>query len=176
MYCESFPFCIVRSTPILGIQWMHVWFIHLFIQVAPTLGTGLMSDISYTVTFTGSSTTLQFTMTTCNFTNNCILRVLGTELSPSDTYTVSVVASNIIGSGTAAVFPIIPPHNNSSQQLLFSYFRLSTYMQWSLHHHHRHVTLFIQSKTLIAATVCFNCLYLVATCMDINHCSGTLYF
>ena len=66
-----------------------------------------MSDISYTVTFTGSSTSLQFTMTTCNSTNYCILRsrVNGSELSPSDTYTVSVVASNIVGSGTAAVFP-----------------------------------------------------------------------
>ena len=31
--------------------------------------------------------------------------VNGSELSPSDTYTVSVVASNIVGSGTAAVFP-----------------------------------------------------------------------
>ena len=85
-------------------QWMHVWFIHYSIQVAPTLGTGLMSDISYTVTFTGSSTSLQFTMTTCNSTNYCTLRVNGSELSPSDTYTVSVVASNIVGSGTAAVF------------------------------------------------------------------------
>ena len=65
----------------------------------------IMSDISYTVTFTGSSTPLQFTMTTCNSTNYCTLRVLGSELSPSDTYTVSVVASNIVGSGTAAVFP-----------------------------------------------------------------------
>ena len=64
-----------------------------------------MPDISYTVTFTGSSP-LQFTMTTCNSTNYCTLRVLGSELlSPSDTYTVSVVASNIVGSGTAAVFP-----------------------------------------------------------------------
>ena len=63
-----------------------------------------MSNISYTVTFTGSSTPLQFTMTTCNSTN-CTLRVLGSELSPSDTYTVSVVASNIVGSGTAAEFP-----------------------------------------------------------------------
>ena len=85
-------------------QWMHVWFIHYSIQVAPTLGTGLMSDISYTVTFTGSSP-LQFTMTTCNSTNYCTLRVNGSELSLSDTYTVSVVASNIVGSGTAAVFP-----------------------------------------------------------------------
>ena len=64
-----------------------------------------MSDIFYTVTFTGSSTSLQFTMTTFNSTNYCTLRVLGSELSPSDTYTVSVVASNIVGSGTAAVFP-----------------------------------------------------------------------
>ena len=64
-----------------------------------------MSDISYTVTFTGSSTSLQFTMTTCNSTNYCTLRVNGSELSPSDTYTVSVVASNIVGSGTAALFP-----------------------------------------------------------------------
>ena len=29
----------------------------------------------------------------------------GFELPPSDTYTVSVVASNIVGSGTAAMFP-----------------------------------------------------------------------
>ena len=62
-----------------------------------------MSDISYTVTFTGKSP-LQFTMTTCNTTNYCTLRVNG-SLSPSDTYNVSVVASNIVGSGTAAVFP-----------------------------------------------------------------------
>ena len=64
-----------------------------------------MSDISYTVTFTGSSTPLQFTMTTCNSTNYCTLRVNGSELSPSETFTVSVVAFNIVGSGTAAVFP-----------------------------------------------------------------------
>ena len=64
-----------------------------------------MSDISYTVTFARSSP-LQFTMTTCNSTNYCTLTVLGTELSPSDTYTVSVVASNIVGSGPAALFPI----------------------------------------------------------------------
>ena len=63
-----------------------------------------MSDISYTVTFNGSSP-VQFTMTTCNSTNYCTLRVNGSELSPSDTYTVSVMASNIVGSGTAAVFP-----------------------------------------------------------------------
>ena len=86
-------------------QWMQVWFIHYSIQVAPTMGTGLMSNISYTVTFTGRSTSLNFTMTTCNSTNYCTLRVNGSELSPSDTYTVSVVASNIVGSGTAAVFP-----------------------------------------------------------------------
>ena len=95
------------DSPILVIQWIHVWFIHysIHVQVTPTLGTGLMSDISYTVTFTGSSTSLQFTMTTCNSTNYCTLRVLDSELSPSDAYTVSVVASNIVGSGTAAVFP-----------------------------------------------------------------------
>ena len=44
-------------------------------------------------------------MTTCNTTNYCTLGVNGSKLSPSDTYTVSVVASNILGSGTAAVFP-----------------------------------------------------------------------
>ena len=79
-------------------------FIHI-LQVSPTLGTGLMSNISYTVTFTGSSSLLQFTMTTCNSTNYCTLRVNDSELSPSDTYTVSVVASNIVGSGTTAGFP-----------------------------------------------------------------------
>ena len=84
---------------------MYDSFINYSIQVAPTLVTGLMSDISYTVTFAGSSASLQFTMTTCNSTNYCTLRVLGSELSPSDAYTVSVVASNIVGSGTAAVFP-----------------------------------------------------------------------
>ena len=85
-------------------QWMHVWFIHYSIQVAPTLGTGLMSGISYTITFAGSSP-LQFTMPTCNSINYCTLTVNGFELPPSDTYTVSVVASNIVGSGTAAEFP-----------------------------------------------------------------------
>ena len=64
-----------------------------------------MSNFSYIVFFARSSTLLQFTMTTCNATNYCTLRVNGSELSPSDTYTVSVVASNILGSGTAAVFP-----------------------------------------------------------------------
>ena len=72
-------------------------------QDAPT---NYMSNI-YFVLFAESSTSLNFTMTTCNSTNYmyCTLRVNGSELSPSDTYTVSVVASNIVGSGTAAVFP-----------------------------------------------------------------------
>ena len=73
--------------------------------MAPMLGINLPSDMSYTVSFAGRSTPLQFTMVTCNTTNYCTLRVLGSELSPSDTYTVSVVASNIVGSGIAAVFP-----------------------------------------------------------------------
>ena len=77
----------------------------LYIQVAPTLGTGLMSDISYTVTFTGSSP-LQFTMTTCNSTSYCTLRVLGSGLFPSGPYTVSVVASNIVGRGQQLCFLI----------------------------------------------------------------------
>ena len=71
-------------------------------QDAPT---NYMSNISYFVLFAESSTLLNFTMTTCNSTNYCTLRVLGSELSPSDTHAVSVVASNIVGSGTAAVFP-----------------------------------------------------------------------
>ena len=101
MYTFALSLICLMDSPILVI---HVWFIHLSIQVAPTLGPGLMSDISYTVTFARSSP-LQFTMTTCNSTNYCTLRVLDSELSPSDTYTVSVVATNIVGSGTAAVFP-----------------------------------------------------------------------
>ena len=69
------------------------------------LGAGLNSDITYNVIFDGSSSLVQSMRVTCNTTNYCTLRVQGSELSPSNTYTVSVVASNIVGSGTTPVFP-----------------------------------------------------------------------
>ena len=69
------------------------------------LGAGLISEISYNVIFAGGSSLVQSMRVTCNTTNYCTLRVQGSELSPSDTYDVSVVASNIVGSGTTSVFP-----------------------------------------------------------------------
>ena len=64
-----------------------------------------MSNISYTLFFTGSVTRLNFTTADCNSTTNiCTLRVNGSDLSPNDTYNLSVVATNIVGDGAPAMF------------------------------------------------------------------------
>ena len=59
------------------------------------------SDMVYTVMF-GS---LQLTGVICNATNYCVLRVNGSQLSVNGLLTVSVVASNPLGSGPTAMFP-----------------------------------------------------------------------
>ncbi|XP_064400235.1 uncharacterized protein LOC135346511 isoform X2 [Halichondria panicea] len=68
------------------------------------LGANLDSTISYTVTLTGTRATLQFNGVNCNTTNYCTLRVNGSQISPADRYTVSVVASNIFGQGAPVIF------------------------------------------------------------------------
>ncbi len=73
------------------------------LQSTPLLGANLDSTISYTVTLTGNRATLQFNGVNCTTTNYCTVRVNGSQLFPVDRYTVSVVASNIIGQGAPAI-------------------------------------------------------------------------
>lgn len=67
------------------------------------LGAGLDSDISYHVIITGDSSLVQSMGASCN--TMCTLRVQGSELPAGSSYTVSVVAANVVGSGESPVFP-----------------------------------------------------------------------
>ncbi len=73
-------------------------------QSTPLLDANLDSTISYTVTLTGIRATLQINGVNCNTTNYCTLRVNGSQISPADRYTVSVVGSNIFGQGAPVIF------------------------------------------------------------------------
>ena len=56
--------------------------------------------------------THQFTDVSCNSNNHCGLTLNGSTLSYTEWYYVTVVASNVIGSGTSVFFPNQSEYNN----------------------------------------------------------------
>ena len=97
-------------------------------QDAPLIGANISGDVDYAVMF-GS---LTITEVTCNATNHCTARVTGSRLNSNGSLTVSVVASNAVGSGPPATFPtqgvyILHGHEHGCIKSVLTWIRVCMY-------------------------------------------------
>ena len=70
----------------------------------PILGEHIDSTVSYSVSFIGLLTLL-FPNVTCNSDRQCALTVNNSQLASNERYSISVMASNAVSSGSLRIFP-----------------------------------------------------------------------